>query len=71
MPRATRTSDIGFLIRNMLQDRTCSHIGLTCDEPAETPEADIVDHVNIFDPNSPRIHMVSGAVFRVTITREG
>lgn len=74
MPRETITSDIGFLIRDMIEDHPCTHIdtdGPEGDEVKETPNADHVDHVDISDAHNPRIVMASGAIFVARIVREG
>jgi hypothetical protein len=65
----TTTADLGILIRDMIVD-----IDMECFDLTDDPEvigSDHVDHVDVSDPHNPRVYLSSGAVFRLTIVREG
>lgn len=58
------TSDIGFAIRDFLEDRVINHIDRDTTETFEGPECEYVD---VFNPDNPVILMSNGQQFQVRI----
>ncbi|MFC5509292.1 hypothetical protein [Bosea massiliensis] len=67
--RGPITSDIGLLIRDMVEDRPFKLFKLDGDTVEEGGD-DEVTLVDVSDANNPRIHTASGAVFVVRIVLE-
>ena len=57
------TRDIGFAIRDFLEDRVICHLNRDGEERGR----DTVEFVDISDADNPVIHMLGGQTFRVRI----
>lgn len=67
MSKQTTTTDIGFAIRDFLENRLIDRF----DDEAEVIDgaADRVEQVDVSDADNLLFHMESGAVFTVRIVR--
>lgn len=60
MPK-TKTSDIGLLVRDMIEDKEFNQYNLK--DEAKIVGQDEVTFVDVSDPNNPVVHTASGSMF--------